>query len=143
MYRGRIAAVLLGGALVISSLTMATAAGAATISVKISPTSGLTTGQMVKISGKGLPTTAKGKSIAWFADECTSAVAGKLTVADEKHCDVALAKGLKVAKNGTFATTFKVATGKVGDGTCSSTAPCVIGIGNVSGQGTVTKITFK
>jgi len=110
-----------GGALVISSLTMATAAGAATISVKISQhrADHRADGQDF---GQGTPTTARASPLPGFADECTSAVAGKLTVADEKHCDVALAKGLKVARTAPSPLPSS-ATGTVGDGTCSNTAP--------------------
>jgi hypothetical protein len=134
---------LLGGALALSSLTVASAAGAAAISIKVSPSSGLASGQTVKIVGSGLPATTNGKANAFFADECNSAVSGHLSLADESHCDVSLAKALKVSKTGAFAGTFKVATGTVGDGTCSSTAPCVIGVGDAAGQGSVVKITFK
>jgi hypothetical protein len=150
MHRARIAAARIGGALAISALALGLAlvmvpaaqAGASGISVKVSPTSGLKSGQLVKVSGTGLPTTTKGKKNAWFADECTSAVTGKLSPADEKHCDIGLAKALKVSAKGAFSATFKVATGKVGDGTCSSKAPCVIGVGDAGGAGAVVKIKF-
>jgi hypothetical protein len=122
---------------------MATPAGASGISIKASPTTGLANGQSVKVSGKGLPTTAKGKAITWFVDECNSAVSGHLSLTDESHCAVPLAKVLKVSKKGAFSITFKVATGKVGDGTCSKTTHCVIGVGDAGGQGSVVKITFK
>jgi hypothetical protein len=141
--RVRIVSGLLGGVLALSTLTAATAAGASGISIKVSPTSGLANGQTVKVAGKGLPLTTKGKPNSFFLDQCTAAVAGKLTVADESHCDISLAKALKVSKSGAFATTFKVATGTIGDGTCSATAPCVIGVGDITGQGAVAKITFR
>jgi hypothetical protein len=126
-----------------SSLTVASVAGASGITIKVSPSSGLSNGKTIKIVGSGLSTTTKGKKNAFFVTECTSAVTGHLSVADESHCAVSLAKALKVSSKGAFATTFKVATGTIGDGTCSSTSPCVIGVGDIAGQGSVVKITFK
>jgi hypothetical protein len=72
-------------------------------------------------------------------------VTGQLSVADEPHCDVGLAKALTISKNGTFKTPFKVATGTVGDGTCAVAGhrTCVIGVGDAAGQGGVANITFK
>jgi hypothetical protein len=136
-------AVLVIGALAL--LVPAVPAGASGISVKVSPAKGLVNGQVVKVSGKGLPVTTKGKTNSFFADECNAAVKGKLSPADASHCDESLAKALKVSKKGAFSTTFKVATGAVGDGTCGVAAhlTCVIGVGDIGGQGTVVKITFK
>jgi hypothetical protein len=72
-------------------------------------------------------------------------VTGKLSPADATHCDESVAKVLKVSKKGEFTTTFKVVTGKVGDGVCGVTGSltCVLGVGDLGGQGTVVKITFK
>jgi hypothetical protein len=136
---------MFGGALAVSLLTVAPPAGASGIVVKVSPAKGLKNGQTVKVVGSGLPVTTSGKKNAFFADECNALVTGELTVADTPHCDVTLAKSLKVSKKGAFTTTFKVATGTVGDGMCGVPGhlTCVIGVGDVAGQGTVAKITFK
>jgi hypothetical protein len=143
--RGQVAGLILGGAIVASVLTAAAPAGASGISVKVTPAKGLSNGQTVKVVGKGLPVTTKGKKNSFFVDECNEQVVGKLSPADTPHCDVALAKALKVSKKGAFTATFKVTTGKVGDSMCGVTGylTCVIGVGDVAGQGTVVNITFK
>jgi hypothetical protein len=148
MRRGRLTGLLAGGVSVVSLAALATGmapAGAATVSVKVTPAKNLSNGKTVVVSGKGLPVTTNGKKNAFFIDECNSAVTGQLSVADEPHCAVSLAKALKVNKNGSFKTTFKVATGTVGDGSCgtSGNSTCVIGVGDASGQGAVAAITFK
>ena len=120
-------------------------AGASGISVKISPSKGLTNGKVVTITGKGLGKTAHGSSGTWFASECTAAVTGKLSPADASHCAISTAKALTVSASGTFSTKFKVLTGTVGDGQCGVPGflTCVIGVGTATGAGTVVKITFK
>jgi hypothetical protein len=139
---------LLGGGAALSLTTVIAEeapAGASVISVKVSPAKGLKNSQMIKVSGTGLPVSTKGKKNSFFLDECNSAVTGQLSVADEPHCDVSLAKALKVSKKGAFSTAFKVATGTVGDGSCGVAGhlTCVIGVGDTSGQGAVANITFK
>ena len=64
---------------------------------------------------------------------------------DTPHCDVTDAQALKVARNGSVTARFRVRTGIIGDGYCGTPghATCVIGVGNVQGQGTVVRITFK
>ncbi len=128
-----------------SAVALAAPAGASGISLKVSPAKGLANNQVVKVSGSGLPVTTNGKKNSFFLDECNSAVTGQLSVADESHCDVSVAKALKVSKKGSFTTTFKVATGTVGDGSCGVAGhlTCVIGVGDTGGQGTVASITFK
>src|SRR5580700_7310843 len=109
--RGPIAVLTCVGAIALSLLTVVPPAGASGIQVKASPSKGLVNGQTIKVVGKGLPVTTKGKKNSFFADECNALVAGKLSPADTPHCDVALAQGLKVSSKGAFSTTFKVATG--------------------------------
>jgi hypothetical protein len=143
--RSPIALLIFVGVVAVSLLTVAPPAGASGVQVKASPSKGLVNGQTIKVAGKGLPVTTNGKKNDFFADECNALVTGKLSPADTPHCDVALAKGLKVSSKGAFSTTFKVATGKIGDGMCgvAGSLTCVIGVGDVGGQGTVVKITFK
>jgi hypothetical protein len=148
MRRGHMVGLLAGGAAALSLTTVLAAAvpaGASGVSVKVSPAKGLANNQVVKVSGSGLPVTTKGKKNSFFLDECNSAVTGQLSVADEPHCDVSVAKALKVSKKGSFTTTFKVVTGTVGDGTCGVAGhlTCVIGVGDTGGQGGVASITFK
>jgi hypothetical protein len=60
--------------------------------------------------------------------------------------EAALVKALTASKKGAFKTTFKVATGTVGDGSCGVAGhhlTCVIGVGDAAGQGGVAHITFK
>jgi hypothetical protein len=121
-------------------------AGASGVSVKVTPNRGLVDGQSVAISGRGLARTADGKAVTWFAVECTVAVMGRLKPStDTPHCDIAAAQALRVARNGTFTARFHVMTGIIGDGYCGTPghATCVIGVGDVQGQGTVVRITFK
>jgi hypothetical protein len=145
LHRGRVAAILFGGAAAISLMTMAAPAGASGISLKASPSKGLTNGKTVKVTAKGLPVTTKGKKNSFFVAECNSLVTGSLSLADESHCDISTAKAIKVSKKGSFSGKFKVVTGKVGDGYCGTAGhlTCVIGVGDIAGQGTVVNITFK
>jgi hypothetical protein len=145
MDRGKVGAAVVACLAAAGSLALASPAGASGLSVKVSPSKGLTNGKTVTVAGTGLPKSADGTNGTWFADECNALVTGKLTTADTPHCDVSLAKVLKVTKHGTFSVKFKVATGTVGDGACGTAGhlTCVIGIGTASGQGTVVKITFK
>ena len=148
MNRGRMARLVVGGSAALSLATFmagAVPAGASGISIKVSPAKGLRNDQVVKVFGSGLPVVTNGKKNAFFIAECNAAVTGQLSLADEPHCAVNGAKALKVSQRGAFKTTFKVVTGTVGDGTCGGTGhlTCVIGVGDVAGQGAVTNITFK
>jgi hypothetical protein len=141
------AAALVVGVLTIGSLLLgSTGAGAASVSVKVSPASNLVSGKSVTLSGKGLVKSYHGSAQTWFATECTSAVKGHLDVStDTPHCDINHAITIKVAKNGTFTAHYHVLTGIVGDGYCGTTGhlSCVIGIGTAQGLGTVVHISFK
>jgi hypothetical protein len=124
---------------------VAGAAGPA-ITVKVNPNHRLVGGQSVTVSGKGLVKTYKGKPQTWFIAQCTGAVRGRLEVkTDTPHCNAGGAKQIMLGKKGTFSTHFTVVTGTVGDGSCGTAGntTCVIGVGTVTGLGTVVKITFK
>jgi hypothetical protein len=124
----------------------ATAGASSALTVHVTPKKGLVNGQSVVISGKGLAKTYQGKAETWFVTECNADVQGTLNAtADEKHCDISLAKQLTVSAKGTFSTHFAVATGVVGDGSCGTAGhlSCVIGVGTIQSQGTVVRITFK
>jgi hypothetical protein len=146
MVRRTVRALMGAGVAGVFVMALAGPAGASGIRVKVSPAKGLSNGQTVTITGKGLPKTPSGSTSTWFADECNAAVKGALNPAtDTPHCDVNVAKALKVTKGGTFTAKLKVATGAVGDGSCGVAGhlTCVIGIGTAAGQGTVVKIAFK
>ncbi len=120
-------------------------AGASGVSAKVSPNHGLVNGQVVTVSGHGLTRSYDGTAETWFAAECTAAVHGRMsTDADTPHCNITDAQGIRVARNGSFATRFHVRTGIIGDGYCGTVGhpSCVIGIGTAQGLGTVVKITF-
>ena len=146
MYRRLAAGVTLGCLVGAAALAAPPAAGASGVSVKVSPNHGLVNGQKVVITARGLARTAGGKPLTWFAVECTAAVLGRLKPStDTPHCDITAAQALRVAHNGTFTARFRVMTGIIGDGYCGTPghATCVIGVGDVQGQGTVVRITFK
>jgi hypothetical protein len=58
---------------------------------------------------------------------------------------VTSAQAIRVRANGTFSTHFRVETGIIGDGYCGTAGhtSCVVGVGDVEGQGTVVRIGFK
>ena len=146
MYRRLAAAVTLGCLVGAVALAGSAAAGGSGISVKVSPNRGLVNGKTVVITARGLPRTASGKPLTWFAVQCTAAVTGRLNPStDTPHCNVTAAQALKVAHNGSATARFKVTTGIIGDGYCGTAghATCVIGVGTALGQGTVVRITFK
>ena len=146
MYRSLAAAVTLGCLVGAAVLAGPPPAGASGFSVKVTPNRGLSNGQTVVVTARGLARTAAGKPLTWFAVQCTAAVTGRLNAStDTPHCDVTAAQALKVAHNGTATARLKVATGIIGDGYCGTAghATCVIGVGTAQSQGTVVKITFK
>jgi hypothetical protein len=128
----------------VALLAQAAPAGAS-VTVKVSPDHGLVNGQVVTISGKGLVRSYDGNAQTWFSTECTAAVHGRMSPAkDTSHCDITDARAIRVARNGSFSTHFRVRTGIIGDGYCGTDGhnTCVIGVGTAQGLGTVVKITF-
>ena len=137
-----LAVLALGAAVVVAE---GVPAGASSVSVKVSPDRGLVNGQVVTVSGHGLVRSYNGSPQTWFATECTAVVHGHMSPAtDTSHCNITDAKAIRVARNGSFSTRFRIHTGIVGDGYCGSDghASCVIGIGTAAGLGTVVKISF-
>jgi hypothetical protein len=113
--------------------------------VKVTPNHGLVNGRTVTISGHGLTRSDGDGSLTWFATECTASVRGRMNPStDTPHCDVTDAQAVRVSRNGSFSTKFRVRSGIVGDGYCGTAGhtTCVIGIGTVKGQGTVVRISF-
>jgi len=104
-------------------------AGAATVSVPtitITPSSGLTNGQVVTVTGTGF---APNASVA--AVQCN----GSATT--EVGCDISAPNLITVNASGDFSdTNFTVATGTIGNGTCGTSATdatCLISVGTSSG----------
>ncbi len=114
--------------------------------VKVTPSQGLKAGQMVTVSGHGLPKSAGTAPQTWFLTECTAVVRGRMNPStDTPHCDITHAQALKVTKSGTFNARYRLTTGIIGDGYCGTTghATCVLGVGTAQGMGTVVRISFK
>lgn len=140
----------LGTAIVIaatSSILLAgpASAGNSAISVKVTPDRGLVNGQEVTVSGHGLSRSPAGSGLTWFITECNAAVHGRVNPAtDTSHCDVTDAKAIRISRDGTFSTKFRVRAGIIGDGYCGAAGriSCVLGVSTAKGQGTVVKVTF-
>ena len=77
--------------------------------------------------------------------ECTTAVTAVLNTSDTGHCNIGAVQSLNVSQAGAFTAKTKLVTGIVGDGKCGVKGhlTCVIGVGDLTQQGTVVKITFK
>jgi len=145
-----VAPVALAGLVGAAALALPAPAGAQSGSpgmvVKVSPDRGLKAGQMVAISGRGLPKASGNSSRTWFVTECTAVVHGRMNPStDTPHCDITHAQALKVSSSGTFSSHYRLTTGIIGDGYCGTTghATCVIGVGTAQGLGAVVRITFK
>ena len=114
--------------------------------VKVSPDHGLRAGQIVKVTGRGLPKSSGSTPWTWFVTECTAAVRGRVNPeTDTPHCDISHAQALKVSSSGSFSVRYHLTAGIIGDGYCGTTghATCIIGVGTAQGLGRVVRITFK
>jgi hypothetical protein len=121
-------------------------AGTSDLAVKVTPDQGLRSGQTVVVSGRGLPKSSGGTALTWFITECTAAVRGRMNPAtDTPHCDIAQAEGIRLGRDGSFSSRYRLTTGIIGDGYCGTPghATCVIGVGTAQGMGTVVRITFR
>jgi hypothetical protein len=141
--RARVALAGVVGAAVFALPTQASAAG---LVVRVTPDQGLLPGQTVTVSGHGLPKSPKGSPRTRFVTECTAAVRGRMNpTTDTPHCDISNARALRVSPSGSFSSRYRLTAGITGDGYCGTEGynTCVIGVGDVQGQGTVVRITFK
>ncbi|MGA7835591.1 MAG: neocarzinostatin apoprotein domain-containing protein [Acidimicrobiales bacterium] len=105
-----------------ASMAFATGPG-----VSVTPSTGLTNGQSVTITGSNF---TPGDSV--YAVECL------LTATTEAGCDTSTATPISVSATGALpSTTFKVATGAIGNGTCGTTATnyasCIIEVATLTG----------
>jgi hypothetical protein len=137
---------VLGAAVLTALPALPAQAGTPGMVVKVTPSQGLKTGQLVTVSGHGLPKSAGASPQTWFLTECTVAVRGRVDPStDTPHCDITHAQAIKVTNSGTFKTHYRLTTGIIGDGYCGTAghATCVIGVGTARGLGTVVRINFK
>jgi hypothetical protein len=136
------------GSALLSDVAPTAPAGAAAAgsSITVSPSRGLTTGQLLTITGKGFPKPGSGTNMTWFVTQCTAAVHTRLNAStDTPHCDLTNAKAVRVSKNGTFTAHYRVETGIVGDGYCGTAGhlTCIIGVGSADRIGVAVKVTFR
>jgi hypothetical protein len=147
MQRWSVGATALAGVLGAALLpALAAQAGTPGMVVKVTPSQGLKAGQMVTVSGHGLPKSAGTGPQTWFLTECTAAVRGHVNPStDTAHCDITHAQAIKVTKSGTFNSRYRLTSGIIGDGYCGTPghATCIIGVGTAQGVGTVVRISFK
>lgn len=129
-----------GGATTTTTTTTpsGTASTSTTPTVQVTPSTGLTNGASVSVTGTGFT-----PSDSVYAVECLA------TATSAAGCDAATATPITVGTNGALpATTFKVVTGTVGTGTCGTTTSnlsnCIIEVANPSGADAGgAPITFK
>jgi hypothetical protein len=113
-------------------------ASASTPRLVAKPATGLTKGKLVKVSGTGFKSHDQ-----VFLVECLAVAKG------QSQCDINTATPATIGAKGVLSPTiFRVVTGKVGNGTCGTTATnlkkCVINAGNASGKDTASvRIVFK
>ena len=125
---------------------VAAQAGTPGLGVKVTPSQGLKPGQMVAVSGHGLPKSSGGSTRTWFVTECTAAVRGRMNIStDTPHCDISHAQAIRVSSKGTFSSHYRLTAGIIGDGWCGTAghSSCVIGVGTAQGLGTVVRVTFR
>ncbi len=119
-------ALMLGGLGLTAEALAASAATASVPTITVTPNIGLTNGQTISISGSGF---TAGASLA--AVECNG------TASTAAGCDTSAIDPVTVGSTGDIAaTSFVVATGAIGNGTCGTSAAdalCFIAIGTTSG----------
>ena len=121
-----------------AALGAAGAGSATTPKLAVAPSTGLTKGKVVKVTGSGFRPRDH-----VFLVECLNDATG------QGQCDIDTATPATVTRKGVLPPTkFRVVTGKVGNGTCGTTASngknCVINVGNASGGDTATAaIAFR
>ncbi len=141
-YRFTVQAYNKNGAGIRSALSNKVTPKAATVvarALSVTPSTGLSNGQSVKVSGSGFT-----PHDSVFILECLANATG------QSGCNIqGIPTPITITAAGTLpVTTFKVVTGHIGTGTCGTTAAnasaCAISVGNASGGDTAAKvITFK
>lgn len=134
---------MLGSGVLAGGLAGSTLASAAGPKVVVVPSTNLRNGEVVHVSGSGFK---PGDTV--FLVECLRAAKG------QAGCKVAngIPPNETITSTGLLPrTTFKVSTGKIGNGTCGTTkanaAKCAVSVGNAtggdSGVGDITFVTPK
>ena len=131
----------LGAALAVtlsSGLGVAAASAAGGPKLTVTPSTNLHNGEKVTVSGSGFK---KGDSV--YIVECLVSAKG------ESNCNILNTVPATISKTGALPkSTFKVSTGKIGNGKCGTTASnlkdCAVSVGNISGgDSAVFRIAFK
>jgi hypothetical protein len=119
-------------------LGVAAASAAGGPKLTVTPSTNLHNGEKVEVSGTGFKA---GDSV--FIVECLFKAKG------ESNCNILNTVPATVSKSGTLPkSSFKVSTGKIGNGKCGTTAAnlknCAVSVGNISGgDSAVFRIAFK
>jgi hypothetical protein len=121
-----------------TTIPTTTTTTASSPSVQVSPSTGLSKGESVTVTGTGFKA-----ADSVFAVECLA------TATTSAGCDTATATPITVGADGTLpSTTFKVVTGTVGTGTCGTSSAnrsnCIIEVANPTATDVgFAPITFK
>jgi hypothetical protein len=119
---------------VLTSGVLATSANAAAApKLVVTPSTGLTNGKSVFVSGTGF----KPKDQVYIT-ECLATAKG------EAQCDINTATPVTISATGVLKKTkFRLVTGKIGSGKCGTTAAnlhsCAVSVGNIAGKDTASK----
>jgi hypothetical protein len=110
-----------------SELSIVGASAAGGPKLTVIPSTNLHNGEKVKVSGTGFK-----RGDAVYIVECL------VTAKGESNCNILNTVPATVSKTGTLPkSTFKVTTGKIGNGKCGTTATnakdCAVSVGNISG----------
>jgi hypothetical protein len=126
--------VMLSTGVLTSGVLSVTSAGAAAVpKLVVTPSTGITNGKSVFVSGTGF----KPKDTVYIT-ECQATAKG------EAQCDIDTATPVKISATGVLKKTkFKIVTGTIGSGKCGTKASnlrsCAVSAGNIAGKDTATK----
>jgi hypothetical protein len=121
-----------------SGLGLAVASAAGGPKLTVTPSTNLHNGEKVEVSGSGFKA---GDSV--YIVECL------ITAKGESNCNILNTVPATISKSGALAkSTFKVSTGKIGNGKCGTATAnlkdCAVSVGNISGgDSAVFRIAFK
>lgn len=121
-----------------STIGVAVAAAARGPKLTVTPSTNLHNGEKVTVSGSGFK---HGDSV--YIVECLATAKG------QSNCNILNTVAVTISKTGVLPkSTFKVSTGKIGNGKCGTTASnlkdCAVSVGNISGRDSaVFRIAFK
>ena len=121
-----------------SGLIASVASAAASPKLVVTPATNLHNGESVKVTGTGFK---PGDSV--YIVECLDTAKG------ESNCNILNTVPATISKSGALAkSTFKVSTGKIGNGKCGTATAnlkdCAVSVGNISGgDSAVFRIAFK